>query len=164
MIDEEFTDRRGRRITLRDVGDDWRAVADVAPRDDQRRFVFPLAARYLLLSIIEGGWRSLGIAADDAVVGHLMWAVDDDGSHWVGGLVVDAAHQGVGVGRAATRTVVAWLLRRPGCEVVRLSYHPDNLAAASLYGDLGFVPTGDTVDDEIVVEYAPDRPAEPRAR
>ncbi|WFE39000.1 hypothetical protein [Micromonospora sp. WMMD998] len=37
MIDSGERDRLGRRVTLRPVSDDnWRPVADVAPRDDQR--------------------------------------------------------------------------------------------------------------------------------
>lgn len=157
MIDTGESDRLGRRVVLRqiDVDSDWRSVADVAPRDDQRAFVFPLAARYVLLSILEGEWRSLGIYADDDVVGHVMWAVDDDGSHWIGGLMVDAAEQGHGVGAAATRTLVAWLRARPHRPAVRLSYHPDNMAAAALYAALGFAPTGAMADDEVVVEYRP---------
>ena len=38
---------------------------------------------------------------------------------------------------------------------VRLSYHPDNKAAARLYAEAGFRPTGDTEDDEIVVALRP---------
>jgi diamine N-acetyltransferase len=154
MIDAGRSDRRGRRVTLREIGDDWRAVADVAPHDDQRDFVFPLAARYLLLSLLGDDWRSLGIYADEVAVGHVMWAVDDDGSHWIGGLVIDAAQQGIGLGNAATATLTAWLLAKPACPVVRLSYHPDNIAAARLYAGLGFAPTGETVDGETVVQCA----------
>ncbi|CAN5889779.1 hypothetical protein BH23ACT10_BH23ACT10_34510 [soil metagenome] len=85
MIDAGEADHLGRRVSLREVDDNWPCVADVAPRDDQRTFVFPHAARYLLLSFLEGEWRSLGIYADDDVVGPVMWAVDDDGgSHWIG--------------------------------------------------------------------------------
>lgn len=160
MIDHGWTDGCGRRVSLRDIGEDWRAVADIAPRDDQRDFVFALAGRYLLLSMIEGEWRSLGIYADETAVGHVMWAIDDDGSHWIGGLMVDAAQQGVGIGRAATRTLVAWLLSRRECDVVRLSYNMDNTAAAALYRHLGFRPTGEMVDDEIIVEHAPAGPAD----
>lgn len=152
VIDGGHTDRRGRAVTLREPGADWRAVADVAPRDDQRRFVFALAARYLLLSVLDGGWHSLGIHADGEVVGHVMWGVDDDGSHWIGGLVVDATQQGVGVGRAATRTLAGWLAVRPNRPPVRLSYHPDNVAAARLYRSEGFEPTGAIEDGEVVVE------------
>lgn len=49
---KEISDRLGRRVVLEDItGENWRAVADVAPADDQRRFVAALGARYLLLSI-----------------------------------------------------------------------------------------------------------------
>jgi diamine N-acetyltransferase len=152
MIDAGHRDRHGRRISLHTIGDDWRAVADVVPRDDQRDFVFPSAARYVLLSVLEGEWRSLGIRAGDAVVGHVMWAVDDDGSRWIGGLVIDRSHQGAGIGRAATEALVAWLFDQPDCAVVRLSYAPGNTAAAALYASLGFTPTGDREDGEVVVE------------
>lgn len=90
-----------------------------------------------------------------------MWTVDDDGSRWIGGLVDDRAHQGVGIGRAATRTLALWLFDQPGCAVVRLSYDPGNTAAAALYTTLGFVPTGDREDGEVVVErVAPTDPPE----
>ncbi|KKK05948.1 GNAT family N-acetyltransferase [Micromonospora sp. HK10] len=154
MIDSRLADRAGRRVTLRPVDDEnWRAVADVAPRDEQRSWVPALAARYLLLTMRSPVWTSLAVYADDTVVGHLMWGVDDDGSRWIGGMVIDGAEQGRGVGRAAVATLAEWLAAqgRP----VRLSYHPDNLAAAALYRSLGFRPTGAMEDDEVVAELTP---------
>jgi diamine N-acetyltransferase len=102
--DETLTqpqDRAGRTISLAEITDDnWRAVADVAPHDEQHRFVAALGARYLLLSMRGGVWHSLAVVADDAVVGHVMWAYDgDDRTHWIGGMLIDAAEQGRGVGR-----------------------------------------------------------------
>ena len=150
-------DRTGRTISLAEITDDnWRAVADVAPHDDQRRFVAALGARYLLLSMRGGVWHSLAIVADDAVVGHVMWAHDgDDGTHWIGGMLIDAAEQGNGVGRAALDATIRLLTDRLEARQVRLSYHPDNKAAARLYAEAGFRPTGDTEDDEIVVALRP---------
>jgi diamine N-acetyltransferase len=146
-------DRAGRSVTLTGVTEEnWRDVADVAPADGQRQFVAPLAARYLLLSMREDEWTSLGVLADDAVVGHVMWGRDDDGSHWIGGLVVAAGEQGTGVGTAAMRVLVPWLLARPGCEVVRLSYRPANNAARALYARLGFTELDLYEDDEVVAE------------
>ncbi|MCZ7376226.1 GNAT family N-acetyltransferase [Micromonospora sp. WMMC250] len=153
MINGGHLDRHGRRITLRSVDDDnWRAVADVAPRDDQRRFVAALGARYLLLSTRSEVWNSLAVYADEAVVGHVMWGVDDDGSHWIGGMLIDAAEQNRGVGRATVRTLADWLSTREGNPPVRLSYHPDNTQAASLYTSLGFHPTGEMDDEELITE------------
>lgn len=153
MLDSGHTDRLGRRVTLRPVDDDnWRAVADLAPRDDQRGWVPALAARYLVLTSRSEVWTSLAVHADETVAGHVMWGMDDDGSRWIGGMLIDAAEQGRGVGRAAVRTLAAWLGGPDGGHPVRLSYHPDNTAAARLYASLGFTPTGAVEDDELVVE------------
>ncbi|MFG3507739.1 GNAT family N-acetyltransferase [Streptomyces sp. NPDC047821] len=160
MIDKGLHDTTGRHITLREVDDDnWRAVADIAPRDDQRTYVPALAARYLLLSQREDVWHSLAVLADDDVTGHVMWAREDDGTHWIGGMLIDAAQQGTGIGRAAVRTLAAWLTDKEDCRAVRLSYHPSNTAARTLYESLGFTPTGTVEDDEIVAELAPTRTA-----
>lgn len=154
MIDHGHTDRTGRPVTLHAVdAENWRAVADSAPRDDQRAWVPALAARYLVLSSREDTWTSLAVRAGDEVAGHIMWARDEeDGSHWVGGMLIDAAHQGSGIGRAAVRTLAAWLSAREDGTSVRLSYAPANEAAAHLYMSLGFRPTGVEEDGEVVAE------------
>jgi diamine N-acetyltransferase len=155
-------DRTGRTISLSEITDEnWRAVADVAPHDEQRRFVAALGARYLLLSLRGGLWHSLAIQAGDAVAGHVMWAYDsDDDAHWIGGMLIDAAEQGNGVGRAALQATIRLLSGLPDAREIRLSYHPDNTAAARLYTEAGFRPTGQSEDDEIVVA----RPIDPAAR
>lgn len=148
-------DRAGRRVVLHEVNDEnWRAVADVAPLDDQRRYVPALAARYLLLSLREGIWHSMAVCADDMVVGHIMWGRDEDGSYWLGGMVIDGAEQGQGVGRAAVRTLMKWLAQREGCQELRLSYHPDNAVAAALYASVGFQPTAVSSGDEVVASLS----------
>jgi diamine N-acetyltransferase len=157
MIGYGFLDKTARRVTLRPVDDEnWRSVADIAPLDSQRSYVPALAARYLLLSMRENVWRSLAVYADDVVVGHIMWGLDDDGSHWLGGLMIDASAQGKGLGRAVVRTITAWLVAQEGCRVIRLSYHAENTAARHLYESAGFMPTGAVEDDEIVAEIAPE--------
>ncbi|GLF92924.1 GNAT family N-acetyltransferase [Streptomyces yaizuensis] len=165
MIDYGFMDRAGRPVTLHEVDDgNWRAVADVAPRDDQRRFVPPSAARYLLLSLREGVWNSLAVRAGDTVAGHVMWARDDeDGSYWIGGMLIDAAEQGKGLGRAAVRTLMASLAERADCAELRLSYEPDNAAAGHLYTSLGFRATTAVEGEEIVAVLAAREATAPRA-
>ncbi|MFC9812765.1 GNAT family N-acetyltransferase [Streptomyces virginiae] len=152
----DFSDRQGRCVVLDEVTDEnWRAVADVAPADEQRRFVAALGARYLLLSMRGGVWNSLAIRAGDAVVGHVMWAYDEEGgAHWIGGMIVDAAEQGRGVGRAAVRALIGRLGALPSCREIRLSYHPENAPAGRLYAGLGFAPTGDFEDEEVVAALA----------
>ena len=130
--------------------DSWRDIADLAPRDDQRGYVAPLAARYLLLGVYGDTWHNLGVYDGATPVGHVMWGADDDGSRWIGGLLVDAAHQGRGVGRA----IVVERLRAAGDAPVRLSHHPDNVASRVLFESLGFRPTGVVEDGEVVMELS----------
>jgi diamine N-acetyltransferase len=146
-------------LILTDVtADNWRGVADLAPRDDQRRFVPALAARYLLLGVYGDTWHNLAAFEGDAAVAHVMWGVDDeDGSRWIGGLLVDAAHQGRGVGRRVVELLLERWRAEPG--PVRMSYHPDNAASRALFASLGFVDTDEWDDDERVMELVLTRPS-----
>lgn len=132
--------------------DNWRAVVDVTPNPDQEEFVAPVS-RYLCLCHYEDDWNPLAIEAEGSIVGHVMWAVDEDeGSVWLGGLVIDAASQGKGFGRGA---VLAFLDRFTdnGKINVALSYMQQNTIARNLYLDIGFVETGETAGDEVVARY-----------
>ncbi|MFJ3927675.1 GNAT family N-acetyltransferase [Streptomyces sp. NPDC090022] len=131
--------------------------ARVRPRTRPEGQWTRIPARYLLLSARGGVWNSLGVRAGDEIVGHVMWARgDEDGSHWIGGMIVDAAEQGKGVGHATMRAIVQRLAALPECDGIRLSYHPDNTPAARLYASLGFAPTGDHEDeDEEIVAALP---------
>ncbi|MBC9712145.1 GNAT family N-acetyltransferase [Streptomyces sp. TRM66268-LWL] len=146
-------DATGRAVTLHEVtAANWRSVADIAPLDSQRTFAPALAGRYLLLSLLENVWHSFAVHADDKVVGHVMWARDEDGSHWVGGLLIDASEQGKGLARATMRALIPWLAAQPGHFATRLSYDPANVPAARLYASLGFTLTGAEEDGEVVAE------------
>jgi diamine N-acetyltransferase len=80
-----------------------------------------------------------------------MWGIDDeDGSCWLGGILVDAAHQGRGYGRAAVLEALAVLGERTSATGFALSYQPANEVARGLYVSLGFVETGEVDDDEVV--------------
>ena len=56
MIRTGARDRRRRLVSLREVGDDWRAVADVAPLDRAARLYASL------------GFRPTGEVEDDEIV------------------------------------------------------------------------------------------------
>lgn len=132
------------------TADNWRDVVDLEPRADQRRFVAPIS-RYLCLGFFDGVWNSMAIRCEDRAVGHVMWAYDDDeGAHWIGGLVVAAPHQGAGIGRRAVDKLIHRLGADHGALRFALMYHPENRVAAGLYRSMGFVETGEVVDDEVV--------------
>ena len=140
-------------IELREVtASNWRAVASVVPRADQRQFVAD-TTYYMCLAHYGDDWTSLAIVADEQIIGHVMWAYDDEEkSFWLGGLVIDEKEQGKGYGRASVDTFMARFAPDPG-DRVALSYQPENQLARRLYQSLGFVETGETEDDEIVARF-----------
>jgi len=142
-------------VTVTDVTpDNWRSVAELDVLDEQRAFVAPVT-RYLAMCAYDAGpWRPLAVQSDGDVVGFAMEAVDPaDDSYWIGGLVVDAASQGHGIGRATVEALVS-RARSGSRPSVALSYDPANVGARRLYASLGFIETGETDGTELVARLA----------
>ena len=57
---------------------------------------------------------------------------------------------------AAMEALLEHLARQPGYREAVLSYEPENAVARRLYTSLGFVETGERVDDELVARHAAD--------
>ena len=136
------------------TGENWRACAGLTVRPEQQRFVNAVTY-YLCMCAYGDTWHPLAVTRDGEVAGFVMWAVDDDASRWIGGLVIDAGHQGQGLGRAVVRQLRERLIAEPGCPNVALSYEADNTAARHLYRSLGFHETGETEDTELVARWTP---------
>jgi len=135
-------------------GGNFREALDLEVTEDQLAWVAP-TARYLALCAYGGLWHPLGLYADGVLVGFAMWARDpDDGSHWIGGFLVDRRHQGRGHGRAAMQAILETLRRERGATAFALSYLPNNVVAKRLYASLGFVETGETEDEEVVARLS----------
>ena len=149
------------RAVLRPVdATNWLEVIQLQVAEDQRHFVasnlFSLAQakifdRYVPLAIYEA-------AVPQALVGFATY-----GPHllselpWIDRLMSDARFQRRGVGRAAMLALMERIQHeRPG--PMRISYEPDNQEAEALYASLGFMPTGEVLEGEIVREWRPPTP------
>jgi diamine N-acetyltransferase len=100
-------------------------------------------------------WQPLGIAAGKTAVGFVLTGREITTDYdWIIRFMIGAEHQGKGYGKAALLAVIAHLKATPGNREIRLSYVPGNLVAEGLYRSVGFVPTGEIDDGEIIMRLA----------
>ncbi|GAA2666661.1 MULTISPECIES: GNAT family N-acetyltransferase [Actinoplanes] len=132
----------------------WRDCAALTVHPEQKPFVTDVTY-YLCMCSYGDTWQPLAAVRGEEIVGFAIWGVDDDGSRWIGGLLVDAKHQGQGIGRELVGQLRDRLIAEPGTPNVALSYLPDNAVARKLYQSMGFVETGEMEDDEIVARWTP---------
>ena len=133
------------------TADNIEAVLAVAPRPEQLRYVQPVAW-YVAKAAYERVWQPVALVADQEVIGFAQWAWDgSDSTYTLGGVVLDARHQGRGLGRALLDALVAHVRSQPRPGTVVLTVHDDNEVARGLYTRYGFVETGDVLDDELVM-------------
>lgn len=133
--------------------DNWRDVRDLLVTPRQRAFVED--PNFYLALCCYSDWNPCAISTAEAVVGFIMWAVDDDDSVWLGGIFIDARHQRHGYGRRCVEVLMDQLAERAGAAGFALSYQRENSVAAGLYAQLGFVETGEMAEDEVVARRRP---------
>jgi diamine N-acetyltransferase len=96
----------------------------------------------------------LVVMAGGEAVGFGLWGRDPDtGRYYIVRMMIDAAHQGKGLGKAATAALIELIRARPGCDAIYLSFVPGNETAERMYAALGFKRTGEVdPDGEIVMK------------
>jgi|SRR5215831_378246 len=152
------------QITLIPVDrSNYRALWRLELKPEQRTFVSPPA-----WSLARCYVKALGdqyehlpylVRADSQVVGFSTIACDpgSDEEYWIDDIMIDAAQQGRGHGRAAVLETIRTILKRyPQCRAVQLVCFRANVNAAALYLSLGFVRTGamDPAFDEPIYKLA----------
>jgi diamine N-acetyltransferase len=132
--------------------DNWAECGGLRVHPEQEGFVasnlFSLAEVHFYPQLIPQA-----IYDGDQMVGFLLYGYDEkEDSYWVVRLMIDQKYQGKGYGRAAMQHLLALLRAIPGCKRIRISYEPHNAGARQLYLSLGFVETGEVLEDETVAE------------
>ena len=152
------------RIHLRAVTDaSWREALVLAVWPEQQRFVSeyaPIAAIALAKAYIRPGgmnWEPYAIYTDAMMIGFFALAYEPDtpGHYWLFHFFIDRRHQGRGYGKAAMERIIEMVRQKhPQCQTLRLTVHPENLAAQRLYTAAGFQPTGSERWGEPVYQLA----------
>ena len=146
-------------VTLREItADTVRAVIKLSVTEYQNRFVAPNATSLAQALFAPNAWYR-AIYLGDEPVGFVMLADDSlldpvpqNPEVVVWRLMVDAKHQRKGVGRAAMLLVIDHVRRKAVFKKLAISYIPEEGGPEQLYLSLGFRPTGEMDEDEVVME------------
>lgn len=141
-----------RGVHLRPVDkDNVRAACALELAPGQETFVAPVAVS-LAQAYTEPdlAWPRLVYDGDDLVAFVMAEFDDAEGSYWLWRLNVAAAHQRRGYGAFAVNEVAREAQCRGATELFT-SYVPDERGPGEFYRRLGFEPTGEVDDGEIVV-------------
>jgi diamine N-acetyltransferase len=135
-------------VRLREITEDnFGECLRLKVAEEQQGFVAPTIYS-LAESSVHADWVPLAIYDEDTMVGFIMYGPNP---WYIIRLLVDQQHQGRGYGRAAMTEAIRRIKEQPDCREIYTSYEPDNEVAARLYESLGFVPTGEIDEGEIVV-------------
>jgi diamine N-acetyltransferase len=145
----------GAVITLDEVtGESVRAICRLAVAPDQSAFVAPNAVSFAEALFEPHAWYR-AIAADGVPVGFVM-LYDDPAEpvYYLWRFMIDARHQGKGYGARALELVLAHVRERPGATELKVSWVPGEGSPEGFYRRLGFEPTGEIDEGEVVARLA----------
>jgi diamine N-acetyltransferase len=128
-------------------------LSDTLP-EQQQKMVAPNAHSIAQAHFEEKAWFR-AIYADETPVGFIMLYDDADGpKYFLWRLMIAAPYQGKGYGRRAIEQLVAYVRTRPGAAELLASYVPIEGGPEGFYRKLGFEPTGQIMDHEIVMRLS----------
>ena len=148
----------GAEVTLDEVTEDTvRTICRLMVAPDQARFVAPNAVSLAQAMFAPTAWFR-AVAADGIPVGFVLIGEDPEtGTPILWRFMIDARHQGKGYGRAAIHLLLEQVRSRPGATELRTSWVPAPGGPGAFYEGLGFQPTGEIDEGEVVATIALDR-------
>lgn len=138
-------------VELREVTtDSVRAVCILQVAPDQRGFVAPNAVSFAEAMFEPKAWFR-AVVADDVPVGFVMLSVDTAAPEtYLWRYMIDARYQGRGYGGAGIALVVDHVRSLPGATDLLVSWVPGPDGPEGFYLGLGFEPTGEIDEGEVV--------------
>ncbi|MBM6617575.1 GNAT family N-acetyltransferase [Bacillus suaedaesalsae] len=93
----------------------------------------------------------------EEVIGFVMTDYDqtleDKNKYWIPRLMIDERYQGKGYGKLAMNIIIENLFSNDDCSCIRLSTEPSNVSAIKFYESIGFVQTGELLEElEVILQ------------
>jgi len=153
MVDRQENDHNA-EVSLREITSE--TVVQICKLSDtlseqQQKMVAPNAISIAQAHFSDKAWFR-AIYADEMAVGFIMLYDDSENpEYFLWRLMIAGSYQGKGYGRKATELLVEYVKTRPGARELSTSYVPIEGGPEGFYRKMGFEPTGEVDDGEIVV-------------
>lgn len=146
------TPTRDSAVTLREItAETVRTICELETTEAQRAFVAPNAVSIAQAHFAPEAWFR-AIYAGDTPVGFAMLSDKPDIAEYVlWRFMIDRRWQHLGFGRRALELLIAHVRTRPGAKAFLTSVVPGEGTPQPFYERLGFAPTGDMEDGEVVL-------------
>jgi diamine N-acetyltransferase len=140
------------KVSLREVSAKTvRDICHLSVAPGQERFVAPNAVSIAEAYFCENAWFR-AIYADETPVGFLMLYDDPQKPEYhLWRFMIAESHQGKGYARRAMELLIEHVRGRPMAEELVLSYVPGERSPEGFYRGLGFEPTGEVLEGEVVM-------------
>ncbi len=141
----------GAVVELREVTRETvRAICRLEVAPGQSAFVAPNAVSFAEAYFEPRAWFR-AIYADNEPVGFAMLSLDTEKpEYYLWRLMIAAGSQRRGYGRAALALIVRHVRTLPGATELLVSWVPDDAGPEPFYRGLGFIPTGEIHEGEVV--------------
>ena len=122
--------------------------------EQQKKVVAPNARSIAQAHFSDKAWFR-AIYADETPVGFIMLYDDpEEPEYFLWRLMVAGPHQVKGYGQRAIDLLVEYVKTRPGAKELLTSYVPTEGGPEGFYRKLGFEPTGEIEDGEVVMRLS----------
>ncbi len=145
----------GAIVELRDItGETVRAICRLEVAPEQTAFVAPNAVSFAEAYFEPKAWFR-AIYADNEPVGFAMLSLDPEKpEYYLWRLMIAADRQRRGYGRAALELIVQHVRTLPRAAELLVSWVPAEGGPEPFYRGLGFIPTGEIHEGEVVARLA----------
>ena len=153
MVDRQENDHNA-EVSLREIASE--TVVQICKLSDtlsepQQKMVAPNAISIAQAHFSDKAWFR-AIYAGEVAVGFIMLYDDSEKpEYFLWRLMIAGPYQGKGYGRKAIELLIDYVKTRPGARELSTSYVPIEGGPEGFYRRMGFEPTGEVDDGEIVV-------------
>lgn len=128
----------------------WECV-DIAVSEEQADFVTSNAVS-IAQAKVQPECIPLAVYNDDAMVGFLMYCIDeDDSEYWIYRMMIDKNHQSKGYGKEALEKLLEIIKGDKTHNKIFLGVHKDSISAVNLYKSFGFEFNGQVFGSEHIM-------------